>query len=94
MIFEIIFKLNIFNNFILGPSGFQASSLNLPSVVPKAETITSNQETAVDELFSPSSPTPKQISNPFTEQPDTDKERLSVDERRISIDEGLSLIHI
>lgn len=82
--------INIFND--IGPSGFQASSLNLPSVVPKAETITSNQEIAVDELFSPSSPTPKQISNPFTEQPDSSKERLSVDERRISLDEGRFII--
>lgn len=44
-----------------GPFGCQKpGSLNLPSVVPKAETTMSSQQSAVHELFSPSSPTPKQ----------------------------------
>ncbi|XP_066926449.1 transcription initiation factor TFIID subunit 1-like isoform X2 [Clytia hemisphaerica] len=73
-----------------GPSGLQQAStsgFNLPSVAPKAETMASNQETNVDELFSPSSPTPKSVTDTSTEENEGTNQRLSVDDRRMSVEE-------
>lgn len=91
--YTIIDLLCIWYLLFLGPSGSQTpSSLNLPSVVPKAETVGCSQQIAVHELFSPGSPTGNMSSKIDSVSVDDDvileAPSFTIDDRRTSVEEG------